>query len=99
MGIDPKVYNNFPPKWGRKGIKGFRGREENQRRVKRKGREGERKGKERKRKDKRKGRSKRKNEREGKEENGQGGNAKEPRNFGISLVIHDRGLSGVYILL
>ena len=26
------------------------------------------------------------------------GNAKELRNFGISLIIHDRGLSGVYIL-
>ena len=27
------------------------------------------------------------------------GNAKELRNFGISLIIHDRRLSGVYILL
>ena len=27
-----------------------------------------------------------------------GTNAKEPRNFGIGLIIHDRRLSGVYIL-
>ena len=28
-----------------------------------------------------------------------GTNAKELRNFGISLIIHDRRLSGVYILI
>ena len=28
-----------------------------------------------------------------------GANAKELRNFGIILIIHDRRLSGVYILL
>ena len=28
-----------------------------------------------------------------------GGNSKELRNFEISLIIHDRRLSGVYILL
>ena len=33
------------------------------------------------------------------EKNGQGTNAKELRNFGISLIIYDRRLSGVYILI
>ena len=66
--------------------------------MKRKGREGEREreGKEKKSTKEKEG-AKEKNERKGKE-NGQEGNAKELRNFGISLVIHDRGLSGVYIL-
>ena len=41
----------------------------------------------------------RKKEGRERKDKGKGINAKELRNFGIILVIHDRRLSGVYILL
>ena len=78
-----------------------------------KGKEGERegeregegkengKGKDKKRKEeyKRKRRSKRKMRGKKRKYMDKGANAKELRNFGIILIIHDRRLSGVYILL
>ena len=80
--------------------------------MKKKGREreGERKG-EGEEKEKGKGRTKKKIrvQKQVKEEKNmwgkemkkmdKGTNAKELRNFGISLIIHDRRLSGVYILI
>ena len=104
-----------PPKGGGKESKDLRAREENQRKVKKKGRkekgkEGERVG-EREGEGKEKGKRKERKRRVQKERNkrkikgkekkymDKGGNAKVLRNFGISLIIHDRRLSGVYIFL
>ena len=98
---------SLPPSKGGGGrIKGSSDQGKNQRRVKKKVRKGKRKVKKKgkgKGKENRKGRKKivqkerknqKKNEGKGKKENGQrgGGNAKELRNLGISLIIHDRVL-------
>ena len=58
-----------------------------------------RKGRKRKEEYKRKGMSKRKMREKERKYMDKGTNAKELRNFGIILIIHDRRLSGVYILL
>ena len=93
-------FYNSPP------LKALRAREGNQKRVKKKGRE--KKGKEKGRK-RGKGGKRKENKSinlpiEQKNMRGmemkkmdKGTNAKELRNFGISLIIHDRRLSGVYI--
>ena len=107
-GVYSSIIPPPPPQGGEKESKALRAREENQRRVKKKGRgrrrEGEGEGKEKggKREENKSTNllmKKEKNMR-GKEMKkvDKGTNAKKLRNFGISLIIHDRRLSGVYIL-
>ena len=100
----------YNPHKGGEESKALRAREENQRRVKKKGTEGKgkKKGKgEGKGKKGKKGRKRKENKSTnegGKNMRGKemkkmdkGTNAKELRNIGITLIIHDRRLSGVYI--